>query len=106
LESITFLMKRIDQSALRRTSRVMLTGQELLLGGSVRTNNRTEMLSDVAVMFAPRAETIGVRSKMEPWSHYDEYSFMTESESPLGKNTDTTSFDILYIQDVLDNVEC
>ncbi|KAG0584531.1 hypothetical protein KC19_3G215900 [Ceratodon purpureus] len=83
-ESYSFLMKRIDQSAL---SRVMLTGQELLLNGSVRTNNRTEMLSDVAVMFAPRAEPLGVRSKMEPWSHHDEYSFMTESESPLAIST-------------------
>lgn len=99
-------MKRIDQAALRRTSRVMLTGQELLLGASVRTSNRTEMLSDVAVMFAPRAETMAVRSKMEPWSHHDEYSFMTESESPLGTNIDTTSFDICSSQEVLDNVAC
>lgn len=69
----------------------------LLLGASVRTNNRTKMLSDVAEMFAPRAETMTLRSKIEPWSHHDEYSFVNESESPTGENTDTTCMLLIFI---------
>lgn len=64
--------------------------QEILLGASVRPNIRTKMLSDVAVMFAARGEPMAVRSKVEPWSHHDEHSLVTESGSPTGTNTDVT----------------
>lgn len=62
--------------------------QELLLGASLRPNSRTKMLSDV--MFAARGESMAVRSKVEPWSHHDEHSLVTESGSPTGTNTDVT----------------
>jgi len=62
------------------------------LGASVGTFRRTEMsLSDVALQFAPRAESMAGRSKMEPWSQHNEYSFMTESDSPLGTDIETAS---------------
>nr|PNR33111.1 hypothetical protein PHYPA_025054 [Physcomitrium patens] len=63
----------------------MLERQESLPGTSARDNRDTEMLSDVAMQFAPRAEPMAGRTKMEPWSQHDEYSFMTESVSPLAR---------------------
>ncbi|XP_024362039.1 uncharacterized protein [Physcomitrium patens] len=73
----------------------MLTRQELLLGASVRATKRPEMLSDVAVMCAPRAETMGVRSKMEPWSLHDDFSLVNESGSPLSTAISTSFWDQL-----------
>lgn len=55
------------------------------LSASISSIRRTEMsLSDVALQIAPR-------SKMEPWSQHNEYSFMTESESPLGTDIEAAS---------------
>lgn len=62
----------------------MLTRPEFLISTSVRAPSRSEMLSDVAVMFAPRTETMALKTKMEPWSHYDDHSYLSELGSPLG----------------------
>ena len=71
--------------------------QELLLGASLMPNNRAKMLSDVAVMFSGRGETMAVRSKIELWSHHDEYSLVNESGSPTGTITDTTSCTLWHV---------
>lgn len=62
------------------------------LDAGIRAFIRTEMsLSDVALQFAPRAQSMAGRGKMEPWSQHNEYSFMTESESPLGTDGEAPS---------------
>ncbi|XP_024363662.1 uncharacterized protein [Physcomitrium patens] len=65
----------------------MLTRPEFLISTSVRAPSRSEMLSDVAVMFAPRTETMALKTKMEPWSHYDDHSYLSELGSPLAIST-------------------
>uniref|UniRef100_A0A7I4FG84 Protein XRI1 n=1 Tax=Physcomitrium patens TaxID=3218 RepID=A0A7I4FG84_PHYPA len=60
----------------------MLEKREVLPEASVWRNQQNNMLSDVAMQFAPGAELMVGRSKMQPWSEHNESSCMTELASP------------------------
>ncbi|XP_024362026.1 uncharacterized protein [Physcomitrium patens] len=65
----------------------MLEKREVLPEASVWRNQQNNMLSDVAMQFAPGAELMVGRSKMQPWSEHNESSCMTELASPPANPT-------------------
>lgn len=67
----------------------MLEKREVLPEASVWRNQQNNMLSDVAMQFAPGAELMVGRSKMQPWSEHNESSCMTELASPPGADIET-----------------